>query len=111
MMFHFMLTDRGIRRFKALPETERLIAMCRADIEARDGSYTYFNHNSKYLTRAETDELLLEPLLNGNEIMEYTSLPDPPWAPSAKPFSRRRSPERSPTAIPPSLSSRIMRQS
>ena len=43
MMFHFMLTDRGIRRFKALPETERLIAMCRADIEARDGSYTYFN--------------------------------------------------------------------
>ena len=78
MMFHFMLTDRGIRRFKALPETERLIAMCRADIEARDGSYTYFNHNSKYLTRAETDELLLEPLLNGNEIMEYTSLPPGP---------------------------------
>ena len=52
--------------------------MCRADIEARDGSYTYFNHNSKYLTRAETDELLLEPLLNGNEIMEYTSLPPGP---------------------------------
>ena len=40
MMFHFMLTDRGIRRFKALPETERLIAMCRADIEARDGMAT-----------------------------------------------------------------------
>ena len=49
-----------------------------SDIEARDGSYTYFNHNSKYLTRAETDELLLEPLLNGNEIMEYTSLPPGP---------------------------------
>ena len=74
----FYQHHRGIRRFKALPETERLIAMCRADIEARDGSYTYFNHNSKYLTRAETDELLLEPLLNGNEIMEYTSLPPGP---------------------------------
>ena len=35
MMFHFMLTDRGIRRFKALPETERLIAMCRADRQHR----------------------------------------------------------------------------
>ena len=78
MMFHFMLTDRGIRRFKALPETERLMAICRADIEARDGSYTYFNHNRKYLDRAETDEILLEPLLNGNEIMEYTSLPPGP---------------------------------
>lgn len=78
MMFHFMLTDRGIRRFKALAETDRLIAMCRADIKAKNGSYTYFNHNTKYLTRAETDELLLEPLLNGNEIMEHTSLPPGP---------------------------------
>ena len=78
MMFHFMLTDRGIRRFKALPETDRLIAICRADIKARDGSYTYFTHNTTYLTRAETDELLLEPLLNGNEIMEYTALPPGP---------------------------------
>lgn len=78
MMFHFMLTDRGIRRFKALAETDRLIAICRADIKAKDGSYTYFNHNKKYLTRAETDELLLEPLLNGNEIMEHTNLPPGP---------------------------------
>lgn len=75
MMFHFMLTDRGVRRFKALAETERLIEICRADIKARDASYTYFNHNSKYLGRAETSELMLEPLLNGNEIMEYTKLP------------------------------------
>lgn len=54
MRFHFMLTDRGIRRFKALDEYPRLIAMSRADIQARDGSYTYFNHNMKYLERAET---------------------------------------------------------
>ncbi len=74
MMYHFMLTDRGLRRFKSLPETERLIEICRADIKARDGSYTYFNHNQKYLNRAETSELMLEPLLNGNEIMEHTQL-------------------------------------
>ena len=83
--------------------------MCRADIEARDGSYTYFNHNSKYLTRAETDELLLEPLLNGNEIMEYTSLPPGPAVGTIREALLKA--ERSPTAIPPSLSSRIMRQS
>lgn len=78
MRFHFMLTDRGIRRFSALDEYPRLIEMTRADIKARDGSYTYFNHNSKYLTRAETPEQMLEPLLNGNEIMEYTQLPPGP---------------------------------
>ncbi len=78
MMFHFMLTDRGIRRFKALGETDRLIAICRADIKARGGSYTYFNHNMKYLNRAETAEIMLEPLLNGNEIMEYTGLSQGP---------------------------------
>lgn len=78
MMFHFMLTDRGIRRFKALGETTRLIELCRADIRARDGSYTYFNHNQKYLERAETAEIMLEPLLNGNEIMEHTKLPPGP---------------------------------
>lgn len=78
MMFHFMLTDRGIRRFKALPETSRLIAICRADLKAREGSYTYFNHNLKYLGRAETAEIMLEPLLNGNEIMEHTGLPPGP---------------------------------
>ena len=74
MRFHFMLTDRGIRRFKALDEYPRLIAMSRADIQARDGSYTYFNHNMKYLERAETPEQMLEPLLNGNEIMSETRL-------------------------------------
>lgn len=74
MRFHFMLTDRGIRRFKALDEYPRLIAMSRADIQARDGSYTYFNHNMKYLERAETPEQMLEPLLNGNEIMSETKL-------------------------------------
>lgn len=51
MRFHFMMTDRGIRRFKALDEYPRLIAMSRADIQARDGSYTSFNHNMKYLDR------------------------------------------------------------
>ena len=74
MMFHFMLTDRGLRRFKALGETERLIAICRADIEATGGKYTSYNHNMKYLERVETAEILLEPLLNGNEIMECTNL-------------------------------------
>ncbi len=46
--------------------------------EARNGSHTNFNHNSKYLERAETAEIMLEPLLNGNEIMEYTALPPGP---------------------------------
>lgn len=78
MRFHFMLTDRGIRRFKALDEYPRLIEMTRADIKARGGSYTHFNHNNKYLGRAETPEQMLEPLLNGNQIMEYTKLPPGP---------------------------------
>lgn len=78
MRFHFMLTDRGIRRFKALEEYPRLMEMARADIKARNGSYTYFNHNKKYLDRAETSELMLEPLLNGNQIMEVASLPPGP---------------------------------
>lgn len=78
MRFHFMLTDRGIRRFKALDEYPRLMEMTRADIKARAGSYTYFNHNRKYLARAETPEQMLEPLLNGNQIMEYTKLPPGP---------------------------------
>ncbi len=72
--FHFMLTDRGIRRFKAIDEYPRLIEMSRADIKARGRSYTYFNHNLKYLERAETPEQMLEPLLNGNEIMQCTAL-------------------------------------
>ncbi len=78
MRFHFMLTDRGIRRFRAIDEYPRLIEMTRADIKSRGGSYTYFNHNLKYLTRAETPEQMLEPLLNGNEIMQHTSLPPGP---------------------------------
>ena len=74
MRFHFMMTDRGLRRFKALGETDRFIAMAHADIEAREDSFTSFNHNMKYLNRAETPEQMLEPLLNGNEIMEETNL-------------------------------------
>ncbi len=78
MRFHFMLTDRGIRRFKALDEYPRLMEMTRADIKSRGGSYTYYNHNMKYLERAETPEQMLEPLLNGNEIMQHTALPPGP---------------------------------
>ncbi len=74
MHFHFMMTDKGIRRFKALDDYQRLIAMAKADIKAHDGNYTAFNHNMKYLNRAETPEEMLEPLLNGNEIMEFTGL-------------------------------------
>lgn len=74
MRFQFMMTDRGIRRFKALDEYPRLIEMSRANIKAREDNYTAFNHNNKYLERAETPEQMLEPLLNGNEIMEFTGL-------------------------------------
>ena len=74
MRFQFMMTDRGIRRFKAQDEYPRLIEMSRANIKARDDNYTAFNHNTKYLQRAETPEQMLEPLLNGNEIMEFTGL-------------------------------------
>ncbi|MBD5641530.1 MAG: HD domain-containing protein [Desulfovibrio sp.] len=74
MRFHFMMTDRGIRRFKSVGETARLMAMAKADLIARDDSFTSYNHNLKYLDRAETPEQMLEPLLNGNEIMEETSL-------------------------------------
>lgn len=74
MRFHFMMTDRGIRRFMALEETDRLIAMAKADLIARNDSFTSFNHNIKYLERAKTPEELLEPLLNGNEIMTETRL-------------------------------------
>ena len=74
MRFHFMMTDRGIRKFKALDEYPRLIAMAKADIKAREDKYTSFNHNMKYLARAETPEQMLEPLLNGNEIMKEINL-------------------------------------
>ncbi len=73
--FQSMLTDRGIRRFESLPETERLIEMTRAHIKATGSSYTNFNHNLKYLERAGTPERMLKPLLSGNEIMDVTGLP------------------------------------
>lgn len=74
MRFHFMLTDRGIRRFKSLDEYPRLIAMAKADLKSREDKFTSFNHNMKYLARAETPEQMLEPLLNGNEIMKEINL-------------------------------------
>ncbi len=74
MRFKFMMTDKGIRRFMALDEYPRLIEMARADIQARDEVYTSFNHNMKYLSRAATPEQMMEPLLNGNEIMQATRL-------------------------------------
>ncbi len=72
--FDFMLTERGIRRFKALDEYPRLIEMSRANIEAGNGNYTAFNHNMKYLERADIPEEMTEPLLNGNEIMQQAGL-------------------------------------
>ena len=69
MRFHFMLTDKGIRRFKSLDEYPRLIEHARADIKARGGTYKEFNHNMKMLERTEIPEEDLEPLLNGREIM------------------------------------------
>ncbi|MFW5730400.1 MAG: HD domain-containing protein [Desulfonatronovibrionaceae bacterium] len=74
MRFHFMLTDKGIRRFKALDEYPRLMEMTRADIKARNGSYKEFNHNMKMLERADLSEEMLEPLLNGHEIMDFTGI-------------------------------------
>ncbi len=74
MRFHFMLTDRGIRRFMALDEYPRLMEMVRADIKAREGSYKEFNHNLKMLQKAELSEETLEPLLNGHEIMDFTGI-------------------------------------
>lgn len=72
--FNPMLTDKGIRRFKALDHYPRLIEMCRANIKARNGSYVSFNHNLKIMERADEPEEMLEPLLNGNEIMEFAGL-------------------------------------
>lgn len=74
MHFHFMLTDKGIRRFKALDDYPRLIEMARADIKARNGAYKEFNHNMKMLERADISEELLEPLLNGKQIMDLTGI-------------------------------------
>ena len=74
MRFYCMMTDRGIRRFKSLLEYPRLIEMSRADLAAREDALTTYKHNMKYLHRAETPEQMLEPLLNGNEIMQITKL-------------------------------------
>lgn len=74
MRLHFMLTDKGIRKFKALDEYPRLIEMVRADLKARGGSYREFNHNMKMLERTGVPEESLEPFLNGNEIMQCTGL-------------------------------------
>lgn len=74
MRFHFMLTDKGIRRFKALDEYPRLIEIARADIKARGGNYKEFNHNMKMLDRTVVREEELEPLLNGKEIMTILSI-------------------------------------
>jgi len=74
MRFHFMLTDRGIRRFAALNDYPRLIEIARADIKARNGSYKEFNHNMKMLERTAVPEEALEPLLNGHEIMEFAEI-------------------------------------
>ncbi|TVR00968.1 MAG: HD domain-containing protein [Desulfovibrionales bacterium] len=74
MRFHFMLTDRGIRRFTALDDYPRLIEIARADIKARNGAYKEFNHNMKMLERAEIPEEALEPLLNGHEIMDFAEI-------------------------------------
>lgn len=74
MYFYFMMTDRGIRRFMALDEYPRLIEMAKADMLARDEPMTSFNHNMKYLERASIPEQMLEPLLNGNEIMQECRL-------------------------------------
>lgn len=74
MNFHFMLTDRGIRRFAAYNDYPRLIEIARADIKARNGSYKEFNHNMKMLERTAVPEEALEPLLNGHEIMEFAEI-------------------------------------
>ncbi|AMK10082.1 MAG: HD domain-containing protein [Pseudodesulfovibrio sp.] len=71
---HFMLTDKGIRRLRGLDEYPRIMEMVRADIKARDGSWREFNHNLKMAERADIPDLELEPLLDGNRIMELAKL-------------------------------------
>ncbi|MDR3639936.1 MAG: HD domain-containing protein [Humidesulfovibrio sp.] len=71
---HFMLTDKGMRRLKAIDEYPRILEMVRADIKARNASYREFNHNLKMLERGDTPEEALEPYLNGRDIMLATGL-------------------------------------
>ncbi|MFG6359694.1 HD family phosphohydrolase [Taurinivorans muris] len=73
--FQSMMTDRGMQKFLELPHQERLIELARAQIKAiPNGNYTNFNHNIKFMERGTTPLSMREPLLNGNEIMEYTNL-------------------------------------
>ncbi len=74
MRLHFMLTERGIRRFAALDEYPRLIEMTRADLKARAGSFREFNHNMKMLERLDTGVAMGDPILNGTVIMQLTGL-------------------------------------
>jgi poly(A) polymerase len=69
-----MLTDKGIIRFRALNDYPRLMEMARADVKGRGIAFTAFNHNMKWLERADMPEEMTEPFLNGNEIMEATNL-------------------------------------
>ncbi|MUM77472.1 HD domain-containing protein [Pseudodesulfovibrio sp. F-1] len=71
---HFMLTDKGIRRLRSLDEYPRIMEMVRADIKARNGSWREFNHNLKMAERADIPEDEIEPLLDGNRIMNLTGL-------------------------------------
>jgi poly(A) polymerase len=71
---HFMLTDKGIRRLRSLDEYPRIMEMVKADIKAREGSWREFNHNLKMAERADIPDNEIEPLLDGNQIMEMTEL-------------------------------------
>lgn len=71
---HFMLTDKGIRRLRALDEYPRIMEMVKADIKSRNGSWREFNHNLKMAERADIPDNEIEPLLDGNQIMELTEL-------------------------------------
>lgn len=73
--FQSMMTDRGIHQFLQINDTTRLIELSRSQIKATpDGNYTNFNHNLKFMKRGNTPLSMLEPLLNGNEIMEHTQI-------------------------------------
>lgn len=71
---HFMLTDKGVRKLRAIDEYPRILEMVRADIKARNGSYREFNHILKMLERADIPEEALEPFLNGRDIMQTTGM-------------------------------------
>jgi len=71
---HFMLTDKGVRKLRAIDEYPRILEMVRADIKARGGSYREFNHILKMLERADIPEEALEPFLNGRDIMQATGM-------------------------------------